>query len=75
MTQDWRLKLESGVPGSRGRAIAVKAREKTIIQKEMRQDGNAVGTGVETRGDEINEVNGFESARGKVGRSKWQAER
>ena len=55
------------MPGSRGRATAVKASEKARMKKGIRLGRSAVDTGVpETR---VDKVDGFESARGKVSQS------
>lgn len=54
------------MPGSRGRATAVKASEKARMKKGIRLGRSAEAGVSETR---VDEVDGFESARGKVSQS------
>jgi len=68
MTQDWRLKPERGVAGSRAAVVEGVAVSRVRKKRSARASEAAVGTGLE--GARVEEAVGFESARGKVGRSK-----
>ena len=69
MTQDWRLNPARGVVGSRAATVVVARVRRTARRwSAPRRGGCAVGTGLGRA--RVDEVVGFESACGKVGRSK-----